>query len=172
MRTALLSAFLLCSAASASAQRPLEFGVDAVVGIGVGDRGANTISIPNGLFRVAFPVSQRLSLEPRFSYNRADVDDIGAVTVWRFEGSGLINLSGTSRNSLFLRPSTGIDYAAAGDSDSFQPVLGLSLGKKVAINSTMSGRFEVGYEYGVANDGFPESQVLLLSAGFSFFSGK
>jgi len=172
-----LAASLVCIALSASAAAaqvpgpdPLELGVDAGVTIGLGDNSVTSIDIPVSSARVGFPISRRVSLEPKFRLNvlTGDTD----FTTYRFE-VGLLYHLGTSRYpgayhraGMYVRPFLGIVGFSNGDSDS-DGLLGIGLGYKFPIVSRLSSRFEANFAHRFG-DG-DQSEIGLL-AGLSFFT--
>ena len=163
--------------AQGTVPRPLEFGIDAGVSIGIGDNSFTTISIPVQALRVGFPVSPRVSLEPKLRLNI--VSDEGTFSSYRAE-LGLLYHFGSDkypgayqRAGLYARPFLGItgfnsdpDGPGDGASDS-AGLIGAGIGYKFPIISRLSSRFEanIGSTFG-DNDAV---EVGLL-AGLSFFT--
>ena len=163
--------------AQPTAPRPLEFGIDAGVGIGIGDNSYTTIGIPVQALRVGFPVSPRVSLEPKIRINI--VSDEGSFTSYRAD-LGLLYHFGSDRYpgayqraGLYARPFVGItgfnadpDGPGDGSSDS-AGLIGAGIGYKFPIISRLSSRFEANLAH-VFGEG--DATEIGLLAGLSFFT--
>lgn len=151
--------------------RPLELGIDAGVTIALGDNSFTTVSIPAQSFRIGFPISPRVSLEPKFGINVISGDG-DTFTTYRGE-LGLLYHLGSSRYpgayqraGLYVRPFIGIVGFADGNSDS-AGLLGAGVGYKFPIISRLSSRFEANFEH---EFGEGDSNAIGLLAGLSFFT--
>jgi len=168
------AAALLIVTANAPAQsgpRPLELGIDAGVDIALGDNSFTTISIPVQAFRIGFPVSPRVSLEPKFVLN-VITGDGDTFTSYRAD-LGLLYHFGSDRYpgayqraGAYVRPFAGIVGFADGNSDS-SGLLGAGIGYKFPLISRLSSRFEANFAH-VFEDG--DSNSIGLLAGLSFFT--
>ena len=168
---AALALFATALSAQAPTPRPIELGIDAGVDIGLGDNSGTVISIPAQSFRVGFPISPRVSLEPKIGIN-IFTGDGDTFTTYRGELGLLYHLGSDrypgayQRAGLYVRPFIGIVGFADGDSDS-AGLLGAGVGYKFPIVSRLSSRFEANFEH---QFGDGDSNAIGLLAGLSFFT--
>ena len=168
---AALALFATAVSAQAPTPRPIELGIDAGVDIGLGDNSGTVISIPAQSFRVGFPISPRVSLEPKIGIN-IFTGDGDTFTTYRGELGLLYHLGSDrypgayQRAGLYVRPFIGIVGFADGDSDS-AGLLGAGVGYKFPIVSRLSSRFEANFEH---QFGDGDANAIGLLAGLSFFT--
>jgi hypothetical protein len=168
---AALALFATALSAQAPTPRPIELGIDAGVNIGLGDNSGTVISIPAQSFRAGFPISPRVSLEPKIGINIFTGGD-DTFTTYRGELGLLYHLGSDrypgayQRAGLYVRPFLGIVGFADGDSDS-AGLLGAGVGYKFPIVSRLSSRFEANFEH---QFGGGDSNAIGLLAGLSFFT--
>lgn len=157
--------------AQSSAPRPLELGIDAGVTIGLDDDSFTMIDIPVQAFRVGFPISPRVSLEPKLRINVLTGEG-DTFTTYRGELGLLYHLGSDRypgayhRAGLYARPFIGIVGFSNGDSDS-AGLLGAGIGYKLPLVSRLSSRFEANFAH-YFGDG--DSNEIGLLAGLSFFT--
>ena len=180
MRKFSLSMLLLAIAsvqagAQSTAPRPIELGIDAGVTIGLEDDSFTTIDIPVQAFRIGFPLSPRVSLEPKLRVNMLTGN--GTVTNYRGE-LGLLYHFGSDRYpgayhraGLYARPFVGIvgfslDNDDIDESDS-AGLLGAGIGYKLPLVSRLSSRFEANFAHYFGNG---DANEIGLLAGLSFFT--
>jgi hypothetical protein len=166
-----LSLSATATLAQAPAPRGLELGIDAGITIGLGDNSFTTIDIPVQAFRIGFPVSPRVSLEPKLRLNIITGDG-DTFTSYRGE-LGLLYHFGSDRYpgayqraGLYVRPFGGIVGFSDGVSQT-SGLLGAGVGIKVPLVAKLSSRFEANFAhlFGDAD----RSEIGLL-AGLSFFT--
>jgi hypothetical protein len=157
--------------AQSTAPRPIELGIDAGITVGLDDDSFTTIDIPVQAFRIGFPLSPRVSLEPKLRLNVLTGEG-DTFTTYRGE-LGLLYHLGSSRYpgayhraGLYLRPFAGIVGFANGTSDS-AGLLGAGVGYKMPLVSRLSSRFEANFAH-YFGDG--DANELGLLAGLSFFT--
>lgn len=168
-------ASLAVAATTASAQNPLELGVDAGVAILLDDDPVILVEVPVHSLRVGFPIGTRTSLEPKLSFSSRSGR---GATVTEYQAAlGLLYHLGSSRYpgayhraGLYVRPFAGIVGASisngidAEESDGF---LGLGIGLKMPLVSRLSSRFEANLAH---RFGEGDGTELGLLAGLSFFT--
>ena len=171
LATLLLALTAVQASAQSTAPRPLELGIDAGVTIGLDDDSFTTIDIPVQAFRIGFPLSPRVSLEPKLRLNVLTGEG-DTFTTYRADLGLLYHLGSARypgayhRAGLYLRPFAGIVGFSNGDSDS-AGLLGAGVGYKMPLVSRLSSRFEVNFAHAFG-DG--DSNELGLLAGLSFFT--
>ena len=171
LATLLLALTAVQASAQSTAPRPIELGVDAGVSIGLDDDAFTTIDIPVQAFRIGFPLSPRVSLEPKLRINVLTGEG-DTFTTYRGELGLLYHLGSDRypgayhRAGLYLRPFAGIVGFSNGESDS-AGLLGAGVGYKIPLVSRLSSRFEANFAH-YFGDG--DSNELGLLAGLSFFT--
>lgn len=157
--------------AQSTAPRPIELGIDAGVTIGLDDDAFTTIDIPVSSLRVGFPLSPRISLEPKLRVNVLTGQG-DTFTTYRGE-LGLLYHFGSDRYpgayhraGLYVRPFAGIVGFSDGDSDS-AGLLGAGVGYKFPLVSRLSSRFEANFAHYF---GEGDANEIGLLAGLSFFT--
>ena len=166
---------LVVSGVEAQAGRGVELGLDAGVAIGLGDNSVTVISIPAQAFRAGFPMTDRVSIEPKLGLNIITGDG-DTFSSYRAEVGALYHLSPRAdrmRSGVYVRPFAGLTGFSAGDDSNGNSVgdtnglLGVGLGLKVALLNRLSSRFEANFAGTFGDES--NSQVGLL-AGLSFFT--
>lgn len=171
LATLLLALTAVQASAQSTAPRPIELGIDAGVSIGLDDDAFTTIDIPVQAFRIGFPLSPRVSLEPKLRINVLTGEG-DTFTTYRGELGLLYHLGSDRypgayhRAGLYLRPFAGIVGFSNGESDS-AGLLGAGVGYKIPLVSRLSSRFEANFAH-YFGDG--DSNELGLLAGLSFFT--
>ena len=124
-------AALSFTAASAEAQRggrPLEYGVDGAILIGLDDPNVTLVSIPVQAFRVGFFMSDRVSIEPRFAFNSISSGDV-TVRSYNFEVGALFHPGGYRTGSgIYIRPFAGIQGVSGDTGSDSDGYLGAGVG--------------------------------------------
>ena len=168
---ALLALASVQADAQSTAPRPIELGIDAGITVGLDDDSFTTIDIPVQAFRIGFPLSPRVSLEPKLRINVLTGEG-DTFSTYRAE-LGLLYHLGSSRYpgayhraGLYLRPFGGIVGFSNGDSDS-AGLLGAGVGSTMPRVSRLSSRFEANFAH-YFGDG--DANELGLLAGLSFFT--
>jgi hypothetical protein len=162
---------LALSAMSASAQRPVELGVDLGFSYTTQSPHVSTFSIPIGDVRAGFFVSDRLSFEPRISLAYVKVEDVDATTLFAGTAGLLYHFSADrSRSQVFVRPFVEWQHIDIGPASASQFFAGGTVGVKLPAGSRLATRLEVGYSHGFENDDFASSDQILASFGISFFT--
>ena len=168
---AALTFFATALSAQVPTPRPLELGIDAGVAIGLGDNSVTVISIPAQDFRVGFPISPRVSLEPKVGITIITGEG-DTFTSYRGE-LGLLYHLGSSRYpgayqraGVYVRPFLGIVGFSDGNSDS-AGLLGIGLGWKHPLVSRLSTRLEANFAH---QFGDGDANEIGLLAGLSFFT--
>jgi hypothetical protein len=171
LATLLLALAAVQAGAQSTGPRPLELGIDAGVSIGLDDDSFTMIDIPVQAFRIGFPVSPRISLEPKLRINVLTGEG-DTFSTYRGELGLLYHLGSDRypgayhRAGLYLRPFVGIVGFSNGDSDS-AGLLGAGVGYKMPLVSRLSSRFEANFAH-YFGDG--DANELGLLAGLSFFT--
>ena len=155
------------STAASQAPSALELGVDANMTIGLGDNSYTNFNLPSGAVRVGFPMSNRVSIEPRgrLSVTSGDGD---TFTTYNLAVGALYHLNAAARmrEGIYLRPALGVSGYSGDDSDS--NLFGsIGVGLKRPILAQLGSRFEAGFVRNFGNGG---SNGLELSAGLSWFT--
>jgi hypothetical protein len=174
-----LVALALC-ATTASAQRratttmaagttptALELGVDATLDVGLGGDSFTDVSIPSGSMRVGFPMSPRVSIEPK---GRLAVSSANShtVTTYRVEVGALYHFdeAAMQRSGFYVRPTIGVS-GFSGDNSVNTFFGGVGLGLKKPILGQLGARYEAAFLHNFNNGSANE---LELSAGLSWFT--
>jgi len=167
-------------AASAQAQdRPIELGVDAGVGVGLGDNSRTVISIPVQAFRIGFFFQDNVSLEPKFALNTVtgsgetftDYEaELGLLYHFfreRERVGRVVYPGGSPRSAFYVRPFVGIVGSSGGGSSNSDAILGAGVGMKVPVLNRLAARFEANFAHQFGDADFNQ---LGLLAGLSFFT--
>lgn len=161
-------------AAPAVAQAPTEYGVDAGATIALGGESSIQISLPASRFRVGFPVSPQITVEPvaGLAYNKTEGSD--GVLLYNVEVGALYNLrpitvsqgdDAVTVTSPYVRPFLGVTGYTGGGSNDSELSAGAGVGVKVPWQANLAWRFEANVGYGFDN----QAARLGLLAGLSFF---
>jgi hypothetical protein len=168
---AVLSFTATAALAQAPAPRGLELGIDAGITIGLGDNSVTTIDIPAQAFRVGFPISPRVSLEPKLGLTIISGNG-DTFTAYRGELGVLYHFGSDKypgayqRAGLYVRPFGGIVGFSDGASQT-SGLLGAGLGIKVPLVAKLSSRFEANFAHLF---GDADGNEIGLLAGLSFFT--
>jgi hypothetical protein len=145
----------------------LELGVDATIGIGLGDNSTTDVSIPSGTARVGFPISPRVSIEPkgRLGVQHADGN---TVSTYRIEVGALYHFDETAmqRSGVYVRPALGVS-GFSGDGSTNTVYGGVGLGLKKPLVGQLGARYEAAFFHNFNNG---SSNSIELSAGLSWFT--
>ncbi len=164
---ALSSVFTTAMAVNLAAQRPVEIGMDAAFQfLFEGGATAWTLSVPIQQARFGFMASDRLSVEPRFSFSH--LDSGGSLTALQV-GLHLLNYfqptAGGSRPYVTVGGTfTFLDASFGGSDTQFQ--LGAGIGVLLPIVSRLFGRLEARYDRGFS----PNVNGVSALFGLSFFT--
>jgi len=169
-------ASVLFVSTQASAQRPIELGIDAGVSIGLGDNSVTVINIPAQAFRVGFFFDDNMSLEPKLALNTITgsgdtftsyLFELGLLYHFYREGYGRrVYPPPGLRSAFYVRPFAGIVGTSDGDSNT-DGILGAGIGMKVPLVSRLASRFEANFAHRFGDAS--QNQIGLL-AGLSFFT--
>lgn len=145
----------------------LELGVDATADIGLSGDSFTDVSIPSGTMRIGFPMSPRVSIEPK---GRLGVVSSNSHTVstYRIEVGALYHFdeAAMQRSGFYVRPALGISgFSGAGSENTVY--MGLGAGFKKPILGQLGARYEVAFLHNFNNGSANE---LELSAGLSWFT--
>ena len=164
--TAAIAALALsASAATAQTSRPLELGVDAGVTVGLGDNAVTVVDIPAQAFRIGFPMTSNISLEPKLGLTL--ISGEGDTFSSYLAELGLLYHLNTMRSGTYLRPFVGLSGFSAGDNDETHGIIGAGVGIKVPLRDRIGSRFEANFAHLFGDGRF--NQIGLL-AGLSFFT--
>ena len=170
------AAAIFAGSTQASAQRPIELGIDAGVSIGLGDNSVTVINIPAQAFRIGFFFDDNMSLEPKISLNTITgsgntftsyLFELGLLYHFYREGEGRrVYPPPALRSAFYVRPFAGIVGTSDGNSNT-DAVLGAGIGMKVPLVSRLASRFEANFAHRFGDAS--QNQIGLL-AGLSFFT--
>ena len=174
-----LFAVALC-ATTASAQRTttrtttpgatpaaLELGVDATADVGLTGDTNTDISIPSGSMRIGFPMTPRVSIEPKGSLGIHSAND-NTVTTYRIEVGALYHFdeAAMQRSGFYVRPALGLKgFSGDGSENTFFG--GVGVGLKKPVLGQFGARYEAAFLHNFNNG---SANVLELSAGLSWFT--
>ena len=173
-----------------SGQRPIELGIDAALVRETSDQVTSTaFRLPVGRFRVGFPLTDALSLEPSIALSYARSTFENPVTGEEISGSGtgyeldlgfLFHLrTDRSKAQPYIRPFVGIHGSNSENDQGFdnsvnQLAVGAGLGFKIPATNRLGTRIEVGFAHEAEDDsddgGGPSRNAIFLSLGLSFFT--
>lgn len=164
---------LAVSTVNAQTGRGTELGIDAGVAIGLGDNSQTRIDIPAQSLRVGFPMTDRISIEPKLGLSIITGDG-DTFSSYRAEVGALYHLAPRAdrmRSGVYVRPFVGLSGFSAGSDDNdvsdTNGLIGLGAGLKVSLLNRLSSRFEANIAGTFGDES--NSQIGLL-AGFSFFT--
>lgn len=167
---------LAASAATAGAQRTvaaatptaLELGVDATADIGLGDNSFTVVNIPSGSIRVGFPMTPRVSIEPRASLSVVSGDG-DTFTTYALQVGLLYHMDDNKmqREGVYVRPAIGLSGANGGGTSHNTFFGGAGIGYKKPILAQLGSRFEAAFFHNFNNGSANEIE---LSAGLSWFT--
>lgn len=168
---------LVMSATAADAQRnvsrPIELGMDGGINFGFDDPNVTTVSLPVQALRVGFFMNDKVSLEPRFSFNSISGGGTSLRT-YALELGALYHLGGYNKGSnLYVRPFLGIaggsiDTGGAGNTSDSDAFMGAGVGTKLPFaNRRLAARLEANFGHAFDAAG---SNGLGLLFGISWFN--
>ena len=178
--TAGVVAGLLLAAAPAQAQRGVEVGFDAGVGVRINDGtiiSASTVVpatagmplLMPGAFRIGVPLGTRATLEPRVGFALLKPDGSDALTAVNMGLGVPIDLQSGQRGG-YLRP-FGTFFVLSGDGDSInQFSAGAGIGYRAAVADRMAIRLEAYYEHAFESDRVAGGENVGLLIGLSMFT--
>ena len=175
-RLVVLGILLLAAVApTAEAQRSqrgsgsIELGIDGGLFFGLDDPKTTVVSLPVQAFRVGFPLTRKVALEPRAAINSFRGGG-ASLTTYLFE-VGLVYSPDGDRvgRGLYGRPFIGVSgFSTSGPGDDSDGHAGLGVGLKIPFaDRRLATRMEVNYAHGFSN---PSTNQIGLLIGLSFFT--
>jgi hypothetical protein len=150
-----------------SQSRAIEIGLDGGLQYSF-DAELLNISVPFQRVRAAFPSSELLAFEPVLSFTRLSSQG-ESLTVLGLLVGALYDLSPT-RNSTYVRPYVGFEYAdASGSGEVHAFDLGVGFGTRQRIAERLAIRFEANVTAAFPEGGGTDA-VVGLTMGLSFFT--
>jgi len=151
-----------------SSARPIELGMDGGISIGFDNPNVTTVSLPVQALRVGFFMNDKVSLEPRFSFNSVSGGGV-SVRSYALELGALYHLGGYVKGSgLYVRPFAGIagvGGAVGSGSDAF---MGAGAGVKLPFaNRRLATRLEANFGHAFTDAGGSNGLGILF--GVSLF---
>lgn len=155
-----------------------EYGLDAGVAFGLGDRSSVTFSLPVTRARIGFFLSNdsRWSIEPSVGLSYAKVEDVPYQLNYNVELGALYHFrpptrlyDATRASVAYLRPFVGIVGVKSGGDDGgsdSEATMGLGYGVKIPFRNALAWRLEANVGYGFDNEAFRAGAL----AGVSFFA--
>jgi hypothetical protein len=145
----------------------LELGVDATLDVGLGDNSFTDFNVPSGSLRVGFPMTPRVSIEPKGRLSIASANS-HTVTTYRVEVGALYHFdeAAMQRSGVYVRPTVGVS-GFSGDNSENTVFGGIGLGLKKPILGQLGARYEAAFLHNFNNGSANE---LELSAGLSWFT--
>ena len=132
-----------------------------------------TLSVPVKTFRAGYFVSNRISFEPRISFDIIQVEDEDAVTLGTLSLGALYHFTPERQGTqVYLRPVSSFSFISVRDQSVSQVFLGVGLGIRLPIGEQLGSRIELEYGHGFKNDDFANVNSLAVVFGFSFFISK
>src|SRR5690606_1601423 len=141
-------------------QVPMEYGIDAGATFGFGDVSSVEIALPASRFRVGFPQSPRITVEPVAGLAYTKIEDTDGVLIYNLELGALYNLSAFTPpeledappgTSAYIRPFVGVTGFTGGDNSDAELSVGTGIGVKVPWQPNLSWRLEANVGYGFDN---------------------
>ena len=170
-----LSVLLLAAVAPAvqgqrsRGSRPIELGIDGGLFFGLDDPNVTVVALPVQSFRVGFPMTAKIDLEPRAAIN--SIRGGGAsFTTYAFEVGLVYSPSGDRvGRGVYGRPFLGVTgLSTSGPGDDNSAHLGLGVGLKIPFaDRRLATRMEANYAHGFSN---PSTNLIGLLIGLSFFT--
>jgi hypothetical protein len=166
---------LVMSASAADAQRnvsrPIELGLDGGISFGMDDPNVTIVSLPVQAFRVGFLMNDKVSLEPRFSFN-SRTSDGSSFRTYSLELGALYHLGGYNKGSrLYVRPFAGIVGASSDAASGSDGYMGAGVGIKLPFaNSRLATRLEANYGHAFTDGGGSNGLGVLF--GLSLFHNR
>lgn len=167
---ALLATALTASAADAQQRtsRPIEFGIDGGITVLFEDPDNTTaVNLPVQAFRIGFFMNDRVSIEPRFSFNSVKTGDFNQRS-YALELGVLFHPGGYRTGSgLYIRPFGGVIGTSGDLADESDGYLGAGVGVKLPFwDRRLAARLEANYAHVFSDGG---DNMLGLLFGLSFF---
>lgn len=169
----ILSSLALAVAAAApvmgQGQRPVELGLDAGFGYKVNSPTVFTAAVPVQSFRAGFFTSDRLSIEPRLSWNLLAVDGESTLASISGELGALIHFNANhDRPRGYIRPLVALNVITGGGETGTQVSAGGAIGVKLPVQDRLAVRLEGGFRHGFSSSDFAEASTVFAQIGFSF----
>lgn len=166
-----LTALTLGGAAVASAQRPIELGIDGGVQFDLEEPKTTVIGLPFQAMRVGFFLSDKISLEPSVAFNWIKTSGEDSFSTLGLDAGLLYHFStDASASQLYVRPLAGISRVSGGGESWNQFQVGGGLGVKLPMADRLKLRLEGNIRHGLESDDIPSGTALGLTVGFSFFT--
>ena len=145
----------------------LDMSEDGMLNVGLGGDSFTDVSIPSGSMRVGFPISPRVSIEPKGRLSVASANS-HTVTTYRVEVGALYHFdeAAMQRSGLYARPALGLS-GFSGDNSENTFYAGIGVGLKKPILGQLGARYEAAFLHNFNNGSANE---LELSAGLSWFT--
>jgi hypothetical protein len=164
----LAAALLALPSLGAAQSQPIELGLDAALDYRVNSPHVTTIGVPFQDLRVGIGINDRISIEPRLSFNYLKLESVDAV--WTVSlGGGLLFHLNEVRRGVYVRPFVTWNHIDGGGSSASQFAAGGGVGIKTGTGRVI-GRFEAAYAHAFKNDNFVASDDVMLLLGFSVFT--
>jgi hypothetical protein len=149
--------------------RAIELGIDGGIFFGLDDPNATVVSLPVQAFRIGFPMTPKLALEPRAALNSFRAGG-GSVTNYMLELGVVYSPNGDRvGRGLYGRPFVGVSgRSSSGPGDDSDAHLGLGVGLKIPFaDRRLATRLEANYAHQFSDPGTNQIGVLI---GLSFFT--
>ena len=161
----LVSGFTTSSAAQG--RDGVELGIDLELTYSTDDPNVTVVTLPSGNFRVAFPLSPSISLEPRISFQYAHASG-NSVTLIDLQLGVLWHMStDPTKSTLYIRPFFGHTHAGGSFGSGDASSIGGGVGFKIPQGDRLGIRIEGGYQHSL-EDGV--SGQIFAMLGLSFFT--
>lgn len=173
-----VAALIATPVALQAQNNPIELGVDAGVGVQLGDPRSTEIAIPFQNVRANFFLGRSWSLETRLGYRRTSIDDVGSSSALRAEIGPMLNFGMASRyggrpvGDWYVRPSLLIASNAV-DPDDGRRVSNSDFGIAGAIGTRLpigGDRLALRFEAQIGKFNDANDPFLNFGVGLSFFT--
>lgn len=147
--------------------RAIELGIDGGIFFGLDDPNSTVVSLPVQAFRIGFPMTAKVALEPRAALNSFRAGG-GSITNYLLE-LGVVYSPNRDRvgRGLYGRPFVGIS-GSSGPGDDSDAHLGLGVGLKIPFaDRRLATRLEANYAHQFSD---PSSNQIGVLIGLSFFT--
>jgi hypothetical protein len=173
---------------AATAQRPIELGIDGAISWskfeppeGAESQWQTEVEFPVSNFRIGFlTTDRRWSVEPNLAFARSSLGDASASRTQLDVGLLYHFAVATARDpgkpQPYLRPFLGFAHSSfsglGNEADNSETVtrLGLGLGVKLPMIDRLAGRLEARYVHVSEGDVLPSNNAFALGFGLSFFT--
>jgi hypothetical protein len=152
----------------AAQNRPIELGVDAGITYRSNSPHVTTIGIPIQDLRIGIGVSDKISIEPRASFNYLKVQNTKASSQIEV-GAGLLYHLNTLKSGIYIRPFASYNHIDAGGATASQFTAGGGIGYKAGTGGVV-GRFEAGYAHAFETNTLAKSDNIIVLLGLSVFT--